>query len=142
MSYTIKSTLLALCVFSSFSVAGDEKHDTRVTLDLNPAEKAALKKEMRQMLASIQGIMAGLGIEDRELIIRSARQSGNQMARATPESLTKKLPPSFKQIGGPTHMMFEELAIRAETDDMDMLASFTAGLMKQCLTCHSMFKAD
>ena len=64
------------------------------------------------------------------------------MARATPESLTKKLPQSFKEIGGPTHMMFEELAIRAETDDMDMLASFTSELMQQCLTCHSMFKTD
>ena len=45
-------------------------------------------------------------------------------------------------IGGPTHMMFEELAIRSETDDMDMLAEFTGKLMQQCLACHAMFRVE
>lgn len=94
------------------------------------------------MLTSIQGIMTGIGDGNRELIINSARYSGNRMARATPDSVRNKLPRSFKDIGGPTHMMFEELVIRAETDDMDMLASFTGKLMRQCLACHAMFKVD
>lgn len=64
------------------------------------------------------------------------------MARETPKSIKQKTPQSFKDIGGPTHMMFEELAIRADTDDMDMLASFTGELMQQCLSCHAMFKTD
>jgi cytochrome c556 len=37
-------------------------------------------------------------------------------------------------------MMFEELAVRAETDDMDSLARDTADLMKQCLACHAAFR--
>jgi len=94
------------------------------------------------MLVSIQGIISGIGEEDRELIISSARKSGNQMARATPESVRKRLPQSFKEIGGPTHMMFEEIAVIAETDDMDILATTTGILMQQCVACHSMFKAD
>lgn len=94
------------------------------------------------MLASIQGVLVGIGNDDRELIKTSAKYSGNRMARDTPESIRKKTPSSFKEIGGPTHMMFEELVIRAEDDDMDSLVSFTADLMQQCLLCHSMYRTD
>ncbi len=94
------------------------------------------------MLTSIQGIMTGIGSKDRALIIKSARYSGNRMARDTLESIKKKTPLAFKNIGGPTHMKFEELAILAEEDDMGTLAEFTGELMKNCLACHAMFKAD
>ena len=39
-------------------------------------------------------------------------------------------------------MLFEELAVRAESDEMEDLASFTGDLMQQCLRCHAMFRAD
>ncbi len=119
-----------------------ESQDNRIKLGFTDAEKAEFLSEMRQMLASIQGVIAGIGEENRDLIIKSARYSGNRMARETPVSIKKKTPQSFKEIGGPTHMMFEELVIRAETDDMDTLASFTGELMKQCLACHAMFTAE
>lgn len=144
MKYIIKVIFIALLSFNGLPVAMAEYeiHDKRIDLGLTPAEKVEFLSEMRQMLASIQGILAGLGNENREQIIESARLSGNKMARATPDSVTKKLPQSFRDIGGPTHMMFEELVIRAGTDDMDMLASFTSELMQQCMTCHEMFKVD
>jgi hypothetical protein len=124
------------------SVSAQEIHDERISLGLTSAEKAQFLSEMRQMLASIQGVVAGIGAEDRVLIMKSARYSGNRMARATPDSVRQKLPQAFKELGGPTHMMFEELVIRAETDDMDMLSELTGQLMKQCLACHAMFKVD
>jgi len=124
------------------SVSAQEIHDKRISLGLTAAEKTEFLSEMRQMLASVQGIVAGIGAEDRELIIKSARYSGNRMARATPDSVRQKLPQAFKELGGPTHMMFEELVVRSETDDMDMLSEFTSQLMQQCLACHAMFKVD
>ncbi len=134
---------LALMVFSvSINAVDVETPDNRINLGFNASEKAEFLSEMRQMLTSIQGIMEGIGEEDRELIIKSARYSGNRMARATSDAIKSKTPASFKDIGGPTHMMFEELVIRAETDDMDLLASFTGELMKQCLACHALFKTD
>jgi hypothetical protein len=97
---------------------------------------------MRQMLASIQGIVAGIANEDREMVIKSARYSGNRMARETPQSVKDKTPKTFKEIGGSTHMMFEELATRAESEELDWLLSSTGDLMKQCLACHAMYKAN
>jgi hypothetical protein len=126
------------------SVASAESgsHDNRISLGLTSAEKVVFLSEMREMLASIQGITQGIGEDDRALIIQSARYSGNRMARATPESVRKKMPQSFTDLGGPTHMMFEELIVRTETDDMNMLSAFTGKLMQQCIACHATYKAN
>ena len=149
MKYILQAMFIALVITSSLSSAAAENvatdnlaADQRISLGLSATEKAEFLREMRQMLASIQGILTGIGEENPHLIAESARSSGNRMARATPDSIRQKLPQSFKDIGGPTHMMFEELAIRAETDDMDMLASFTGELMQQCLSCHATYKTD
>jgi cytochrome c556 len=92
------------------------------------------------MLASVQSIMQGIGESDRRKIADAAQQSGNRMARATPTSIRAKMPQSFRDIGGPTHMMFEELAVRAETDDMDMLSRETSEIMSKCIACHAEFR--
>ncbi len=115
--------------------------DHRIDLGLTPHEQTEFLAEMRVMLASIQGILQGIGENDRERIAEAARQSGNRMARATPETMRAKLPQAFRDLGGPTHMLFEELAVRAETDDMNSLASAAAVIMNQCLACHAMFRA-
>jgi cytochrome c556 len=116
--------------------------DSRIDLKLTSEERVEFLAEMRNMLSSIQGVMQGIGEADRERIAAAARLSGNRMARATPAAVRAKLPKSFQELGGPTHMMFEELAIRAETDDMDTLARDTATLMNQCMACHATFRAN
>jgi len=149
MVMKIKITVLVLiCLFfmTSAKVWAESKEiqaiDQRISLGLTKTEKVEFLSEMRQMLASIQGIISGIGENNPEKIIKSARHSGNRMARATPKSVKSKIPKSFQEIGGPTHMMFEELVIRAETDDMETLTLFTAEIMQQCLACHEMFKVD
>jgi hypothetical protein len=132
--------LLALACATTAS--GGEPPDSRINLKLTPQERAVFLADMRNMLASIQGVMQGIGDSDRERIAAAARQSGNRMARATPASIRAKIPQSFRDIGGPTHMMFEELAVRAETDDMDSIARDTANLMNQCMACHATFRVQ
>lgn len=133
-------SLACACLLSS--AVGAQPADPRMDLGLTPEERAEFLAEMRQMLASIQGILQGIGTEDRDRIAESARRSGNRMARATPEAVRAKLPQSFRDIGGPTHLLFEELAVRAETDEMDGLARFTADLMNQCVACHAAFRVQ
>lgn len=134
--------VLALISTSLCANPNGVEPDNRISLGFNASEKAEFLSEMRQMLASIQAVISGIAEEDIEKIVKAAKYSGNQMARNTPMSIKTKTPLSFKEIGGPTHMMFEELAIRAETDDMQTLTEFTGELMQQCLACHAMFKVD
>ncbi|OSM07069.1 hypothetical protein MAIT1_00017 [Magnetofaba australis IT-1] len=109
---------------------------------MTTSERAQFLSEMRQMLISIQGVMQGIATEDRTAIIEAARYSGNRMARATPQSLRDKLPMEFKQLGAPTHMLFEEIVIRAETDDMADIAEVAAQALANCAACHAQFRAD
>jgi hypothetical protein len=134
--------LLGLVLPVASVQAADTLADPRYSLGLQGADKVQFLGEMRQMLASIQGVLEGIAEEDREKIKEAARYSGNRMSRATPESVRARLPQEFRQIGGPTHLMFEELVIRADTDEMEDLVEFTGELMKQCLACHARYRAD
>lgn len=144
MKYIANIFLIISLLLSSFSVFSDDAGnlDRRISLNLTKSERAYFLSEMRKMLSSIQGVIRGIGEHDRELIINSAGYSGNRMARATPESVKQKTPQLFKEIGGSTHMMFEELVVRAQDDDMETLTVFTSNLMKQCLSCHEIFRAN
>ena len=119
---SVAFTLLVALPAHAEHAEGQVHVDNRINLNLTANERAEFLAEMRQMLASVQGVMQGIGESDRNRIAESSRLSGNRMARATPNTVRAKLPQSFKEIGGPTHMMFEEMAVRAETDEMDMLA--------------------
>ncbi|MDQ5769372.1 hypothetical protein [Thiothrix subterranea] len=133
-----------LCLSSALPTfaADTTAPDPRTSLGMTPAERAEFLSEMRKMLGSIQGILQGISNEDRKMIAEFATQSGNRMARATPDTLRNRLPQAFKDIGGPTHMLFEELVIRAETDDMEDLLKHTTTIMNQCMSCHAQFRAD
>jgi hypothetical protein len=145
MRFNYKWLLFILCfgsapAFSAGTTITTPAQDTRYNLRLTPNESAEFLSEMRNMLLSIQQILEGIGASDRDKIAKAAKLSGNRMARATPASVRAKMPPSFQEIGGPTHMMFEELAMRADSDEMDMLASDTGKLMNQCIACHAKFR--
>lgn len=135
-------SMILLVAWSLACGADNAQPDPRIDLGLRGADKVQFLSEMRQMLASIQGVLQGAAEGDREKIKEAARYSGMRMARATPGHVRASLPREFKQIGGPTHRMFEELVVRADTDEMEDLVEFTAELMQQCLTCHAQFRAD
>jgi hypothetical protein len=136
--------LLPMALASLGAHADDNRPtvDGRLDLKFTAQERAVFLSDMRDMLTSIQGVMQGIGASDRAQIAVAARRSGNPMARATPASIRAKIPQSFRDIGGPTHLMFEELAIRAETDEMDSLARYTGELMNQCAACHATFRVQ
>ncbi len=83
------------------------------------------------------GLISGIGEGDRQLIMKSAGYSGNRMACETPSSFKQKTPQSFKDIGGPTHMMFEELVVGSETDDMGIHWPIDAAVLDVSCLCLS-----
>jgi hypothetical protein len=141
----IISAVLLLSLGSAYAEENatiNKQEDNRISLGFTAEEKAIFYTEMQQMLGSIQGILVGIGEENREKIIEAAKRSGNIMPRNMAGSIQEKTPPEFKRLGGSTHMLFEELAIRAEDDDMISLAAFTGEIMNNCMACHAMFKVD
>jgi hypothetical protein len=143
----VKRTVLFLVLMSVLGIT-QALTDNRYHLGFNDKEKVEFLSEMRQMLSSIQQITLGIGTGNKAMIIKAARYSGNRMARATSQSIKDKTPISFEKIGGPTHMMFETLAINAaevdadDADDMKDLAELTGKLMRHCLACHEAFTVN
>lgn len=138
----LRSLFFLVLLGFALPAAADSAPDTRISLGMTPVERAQFLSEMQQMLGSIQGVLHGIATEDRTLIAAAAARSGNVMARATPDSLRQRLPEGFKKLGGPTHLLFEELVVRAETDDLRDLLQHTANLMQQCMQCHAQFRAN
>lgn len=141
-----RTALLALviaCLTAGHaSAAGGAAEDKRERLGFTTAERAEFLSEMRAMLTSVQGILAGIAAEDRAGIAEAARYSGNRMSRATPAEVRAKLPAAFKALGGPTHLLFEEIVTRAETDEMADLTRLTAETLRQCVACHALYRVD
>jgi len=133
---------IALLTISPVVPADDRHPDPRVNLGFTAEEKAVFLGDMRRMLGSVQQILRGISEQDREAIAAAAKASGNRMARNTPASVRAKTPPAFKAIGGPMHLAFEEIAIRAETDPLEDLTALTAEAMNQCMACHAQFRVD
>lgn len=137
-------SVLTLCFTASLLLMQPSTHaaDPRFNLQFSEDYRAEFLAEMRNMLGSVQGIMQGMGEGDRAKIAASARISGNRMARATPAEVRAGLPQAFRDLGGPTHLMMEELAIRAEADEMDELARFSGEIMQQCMACHALYRVN
>lgn len=134
--------VLALAPLMPSGAMANGPVDSRVDLGFTPEEKATFLADMRVMLGSVQQIMRGISEEDREAIVEAARTSGNRMARSTPASIREKTPAEFKAIGGPMHLAFEEIAIRAKTDPLEDITALTAEAMNQCMACHAQFRVD
>lgn len=132
---------LALLALPMLSSAG-ESPDPRQNLGFTAEEKAVFLEDMRHMLGSVQQIMQGIAADDRDMIVAAAKRSGNRMARNTPASIRAKVPAEFQAIGGPMHMTFEEIAVRAESDPLDEITALTAEAMNRCLACHARFRVD
>jgi len=133
---------LSILLLLSFSCVAQAEEDPRYKLTMSEPHKIEFLSEMRQMLASINGILEGIANDNREQVIQAAKYSGMRMARATPDEVRKHLPQDFQDIGGPTHKLFEEMAIRAEVEELSDLISLTADITSQCLACHARYRAD
>ena len=79
--------LYLVCIGLASNVLDAEAADGRMDLGLTPEKRVEFLAEMRQMLASVQSILQGIGSEGRDRIAAAAHLSGTRMARATPDSV-------------------------------------------------------
>ncbi len=119
--------------------------DQRTEIVLSPQERAVILSEMRQLLAAVQGILAGLSHHDRaagtKLAVQAARSGGMAQAADVDPSLMLKLPLAFKEMGMSVHRDLDRLA-----DDLtkgasvDSAISGLASITSRCVACHETFR--
>jgi cytochrome c556 len=114
--------------------------DTRQIVPLNAAETAMVAAQMRQMLASVQGIADGLARNDMKAVAEAASSSGPSMMKGLPVQIRKKFPESFAQMGMATHKAFEQIAHEASMKDPGPVLEQLSAAMQNCLACHATYR--
>ncbi len=115
--------------------------DPRQRLVLPRAERDKVLGEMRQMLASMSGVLHGSVSNDMAAIEKAARASG--MAMAVDRELEKKLPKAFLQLGLQTHRSYDTLADQAKAGGTrEEVMRTLADLSSNCVGCHAAYRLD
>jgi hypothetical protein len=114
----------------------------RTVVPLTTAERDHVLGEMRDFLAALQGVTAGLARDDFGAVAAAARKvgAGSEAGRMPPE-IAKKLPLEFRRLAKATHDEFDVLAVDAagRRDARHTLAQ-TSALMQRCNACHAVFQ--
>lgn len=117
--------------------------DQRTAIILKPAERDLVLGEMRTMLGSVQGIIAGLSQEDLQQVRESARVSGTAIAQQVPAALMAKLPLEFKQLGMSVHSGFDELSVAVvQEEPPEMILARLSDQMNRCVACHARYRLE
>lgn len=115
--------------------------DTRQAIPLTEPERAVVAAEMRQMLASVQGVTDGLARGDRQAVARAASRSGMAMMQELPAPIRMKFPPAFAQMGMASHKLFDQIAHEAKTARGSApILKLLSESMQNCVACHASYR--
>ncbi len=132
--------LAGAAVVTSMYVGGktEQADDGREAVNLSAGERDFVLGEMRNMLASVQGIVSAVAEDDMRSVEEIALAIGSAEVRNVPKSLMLKLPRDFKIMGTENHREFDEVAAQAKNGGKAVLTRL-GDLMVNCVTCHEIF---
>jgi hypothetical protein len=115
--------------------------DGRQAIALSPHERDMVLTEMRGILRSVQGVLAGLATHDMQQIAAAAKASGMASAADATPSLLAKLPLAFKDLGFSVHRGFDELSDTAQKGGTaDQVLARLNTLLQSCVACHAAYR--
>jgi cytochrome c556 len=113
--------------------------DTRHAVAVNAEEREAVLKEMRGMLTSLQGILAGLATHDMRQVSVAAKASG--MAAAADPALEAKLPAAWIGLAEAVHGKFDEVAATAAAHaTTEQILGKLDTQLQSCAACHLAYR--
>jgi len=115
--------------------------DTRQIVPLTDPEKAIVMAQMRQMLASVQGIAEGLARGDLQTVVEAASRSGMAMMQGVPSQIRMKFPSAFAQMGMASHQTFDRIAQETKSiKDPTPVLKQLSDAMQNCIACHATYQ--
>jgi len=115
--------------------------DERQIVPLTQAERTIVMAQMRQMLASVQGITNGLSQGDLKTVVGAASKSGMAMMQGVPSQIRMKFPSAFAQMGMASHQAFDRIArdTKSIKDPAPVLKQLSEA-MQNCIACHATYR--
>lgn len=115
--------------------------DNRQIVPLTETERSIVAAEMRQMLASVQGVTDGLARGDMQAVVEAASKSGMVMMQEVPSQIRMKFPAPFSQMGVASHKAFDQIARETKTiKDPAPVLKQLSGAMQNCIACHATYR--
>lgn len=117
--------------------------DARTPVALSDVERAFIRREMREFLASLQETLEASATGDHARAAASASRVGMNGPEKDhiPKSLAPKLPLEFKQLGLATHRGFDRIADEAKRrGSADHAPKQIGELMQNCVACHGTWR--
>lgn len=117
--------------------------DAREPLYLGAHERDLVLAEMRQMLESTEGVVAGLAGNDLQAIQQAAARSGRRAPGTVDQELHGRLPENFLHLGMAAHGGFDDIARMAgDGADRDAMTARLGGILHECTTCHATYRVE
>jgi len=115
--------------------------DNRQVVPLTEPEIALVMAQMRQMLASVQGVTDGLARGDMPAVVAAASKSGMAMMQGVPMQIRRKFPPAFAQMGMASHRAFDQIARDAgASGDTTPILKLLSESTQSCVACHASYR--
>lgn len=117
--------------------------DTRETIVLSDAERDLVLTEMRLMLESTEGVVAGQAARDMRAIEQAAARSGQRAPGTVDQALHSNLPEEFMHMGAATHGGFDDIArLAREGAGAEAVTMRLSQTLHQCTSCHGAYRID
>lgn len=115
--------------------------DQRQALIMNAKQRHHVLTEMRQLLATTQGVVEGLAEDDMEKVAQAAALSAPQAPKTVDFRMKDVLPPDFLQMGKAAHVAFGDMEQKAKNGaTKEEITRDLADTLNICTTCHSTFQ--
>jgi len=117
--------------------------DQRKMLKMNILQRHHVLTEMRQLLASTQGVLEGIAENDMEKVAEAAALSAPKAPKTVDFRMKDVLPPDFRQMGKAAHVAFGDMAQKARNGARkEDIAMDLADTLNTCVACHSTFQVS
>ncbi|PHR60888.1 MAG: hypothetical protein COA47_06690 [Robiginitomaculum sp.] len=117
--------------------------DQREKLHLTEEQRHHVLIEMRQMLASTQGMIAGIADDDMTAIAVAAKLSGPKAKTTIDMQMRDVLPDGFRPMGKAIHVEFGQMAELASTGaSKEQITAKLADAMNLCVACHNTYQIE
>ena len=147
------AALLARCAFAPGGCAepqhGAEPQaegaalDAREAIMLSSAERDLVLGEMRLMLESTEGVVAGLAANDMVAIEQAAARASPNAPGTVDQALHGALPEPFLHSGAAAHGGFEDIARLARGGaSREAINARLSQTLHQCTSCHATYRVE
>jgi len=141
----ITRVLLGAVILGGTAVSAQEAPSTKHDLEISTELIEMLRAEMRELLAGIQSLSAGIAMADWGSVantstqIRASYILDKKLTAAQKKELGASLPEHFKRLDADFHLEAKKLEMAAANHDAQLSAFHFYRLIEACTTCHAMY---